>query len=53
MDALQQSFAGRWLILGIGLGMTFGVASGFDAIGLALGTAGGIVAATMLGQRRA
>ena len=53
MNALQQRFAGGWLIVGIGAGLALGVTTGFDAIGLALGAASGIVAAALIGQRRA
>lgn len=52
MNALQQRFAGVWLVLGIGAGIALGVATGFDAIGLAVGTVSGIVAAALMGQRR-
>ena len=37
MNALQQRFAGLWLVVGIGAGIALGVATGFDAVGLALG----------------
>ena len=52
MNALQERFAGVWLIVGIGSGTALGVATGFDAIGLALGALGGIVAGAVMGQRR-
>lgn len=52
MNALQERFAGVWLIVGIGVGTVLGVATGFDAIGLALGAIGGIVAGAVMGQRR-
>ncbi len=52
MNALQERFAGVWLIVGIGIGTALGVATGFDAIGLALGAVGGIVAGAVMGQRR-
>jgi hypothetical protein len=51
MNALQQRFAGRWLIVGIGAGLVLGLATGFDAVGLALGTALGFGAGALLGQR--
>jgi hypothetical protein len=52
MNALQQRFAGLWLIVGIGVGTAVGVATGFASIGLALGTLGGIVAGALVGHRR-
>jgi hypothetical protein len=52
MNALQQRFAGVWLIVGIGVGTGLGVAIGFGSIGLALGTMGGIVAGALVGHRR-
>ena len=52
MNALQQRFAGVWLIVGIGAGTALGVATGFGSIGLALGTLGGIVAGALVGHRR-
>ena len=53
MNALQQRFAGLWLVVGIGTGISLGVATGFDAVGLALGAVGGIVAGVLGGHRRA
>jgi len=53
MNALQQRFAGLWLVVGIGAGTALGVVTGFDAVGLALGAVGGIVAGVIVGQRRA
>jgi hypothetical protein len=53
MNALQQRFAGLWLIVGIGAGIGLGVATGYDAVGLGLGAMGGIVAGILVGQRRA
>jgi hypothetical protein len=52
MNALYQRFAGSWLVVGILAGTALGVATGFDAVGLALGVVGGIMAATVVGQRR-
>jgi hypothetical protein len=52
MNALQQRFAGLWLIVGIGVGTGVGVATGFGSIGLALGTVSGIVAGALVGHRR-
>jgi hypothetical protein len=52
MNALQQRFAGVWLIVGIGVGTSLGVAAGFGSIGLAVGTIGGILAGAVMGHRR-
>lgn len=53
MNALQQRFAGLWLIVGIVVGTALGVATGFGSIGLAFGTIAGFFAAALIGHRRA
>jgi hypothetical protein len=53
MNAMQERFSGLWLIVGLGGGTALGVATGYDAIGLALGAIVGILAGAIHGSRRA
>jgi hypothetical protein len=53
MNALQERFNGLWLVVGLGLGTALGIATGYDAIGLALGAAAGIFLGALAGNRRA
>ena len=52
MNALQERFSGLWLVVSIGVGTALGVATGYDAIGLALGAVAGIFVGAVIGQRR-
>ena len=52
MNALQERFSGLWLVVGIAVGTALGVATGYDAIGLALSAVAGIFVGALVGNRR-
>jgi hypothetical protein len=53
MNALQERFNGLWLVVGLAVGTSLGIVTGYDAIGLALGAAAGIFFGATRGSRRA